>query len=336
MRGKREARKQARELAVAEHRPVQPGAPEYSEVLEPDLVLPANVSPRTLAAAGTIIDRAQQLQQPAVSKYVNRIRRKYPDDNPAQIITRLERRYLNTVTSTGSAVGATAAVPGIGTFTALGAMTAETAFFIEASALLALAVAEVHGIHPHDVERRRALVLAVALGEEGVMAVGRLVGTRSLKAISGATGTNLTALNRALTNKVIKKYALKKSGTAMGKMLPGGIGAVIGGIGNRALGNSVLRNSRKAFGPAPLFWTSPIRYKDDELPVAGAPEIPRTRFRWGLGAPAIPQLEAPSQRELPAVGSTAAGSTAAGSAPGSNTEDAGTPDSPVWPLPTRR
>ncbi|WP_235831512.1 hypothetical protein [Gordonia zhaorongruii] len=210
---------------------------------------------------GTIVDKAQRLQQPAVTKYVNGLRRRHPDESPQQIIERLEKLYLNTVTASGGAVGATAAIPGIGTISAIGAMSAESALFIEASALLALASAEVYGIAPTDTERRRAIVLTVALGEEGTSILGKAIGGRKKKNADTVAqldvpglGVNLATLNKALTNRFVKKFTLGKAPVMFGKVLPGGIGAVIGSVGNRALGNAVIRNARAAFGAPPRTW----------------------------------------------------------------------------------
>ncbi|MCX2965009.1 hypothetical protein ACIGKQ_12900 [Gordonia sp. NPDC062954] len=214
---------------------------------------------KAVEVTGGLLDRAQRLQAPAVARYVRSLRTANPEETPAQIIARLEKLYLTAVTGSGGAVGATAAVPGVGTMTALGAMTGETAFFLEASALLALSIAEVHGIPVHDSERRKTLVLAVALGEEGVVALGRLVGTRggALRRLGGASipGGGLAKLNKTLVNKVAKKYAFKRAPLLFGKLLPAGIGAMIGGVGNRALGKRVIANAREAFGPPPTTWT---------------------------------------------------------------------------------
>lgn len=242
----------------------------------------AQPSGRTATNAREILDRAQRLQAPAVGRYVARLRRKYPDDSPAEIIARLERRYLNTVIAAGSAVGAAAAVPGVGTFTAMTAMTGETAVFLEASALLALSVAEVHGIHPEDIERRRALVLAVALGEEGILALGRVVGTRGgvLNRLASAGGTtNLARLNKTLLNRVTRRYLIRRSPLVLGKLLPAGVGAAIGGVGNRALGRRVIENAESAFGPPPTRWRHPVTVVDALPPDIEVTEstLPRRR-----------------------------------------------------------
>lgn len=63
-------------------------------------------------AVVSLLDNGAQVQGPAVTKYVQRLRDTHPGESPAQIVTRIEKLYLNTVTSSGTAVGATAAIPG--------------------------------------------------------------------------------------------------------------------------------------------------------------------------------------------------------------------------------
>lgn len=228
---------------------------------------------RSAAVVARIVEKAHRLQEPAVARYVARLRAAHPDDSPEQIIRRLERRYLNAVTVSGGAVGATASIPGVGTIAALSALSADTAVFIEASALLALATAEVYGISPHETERRRALVLSVALGEEGIAALGKVAGTRGTDALTRLAGPalstrRLASMNKMLTNRLVKKFAVRRAPILAGKLIPGGIGAAVGGAGNRALGTLVLRNAHEAFGPPPRFWDVDgvaVRTHDSEL-----------------------------------------------------------------------
>ncbi|WP_072806872.1 hypothetical protein [Rhodococcoides yunnanense] len=208
-----------------------------------------------------ILDNASRLQGPAVERYIAHMRRAHPNENPAQLIERLEKRFLMAVTGSGSAVGGAAAVPAIGTVASLAAVGAETAFFIESSALLTLSVASVHGIPVHDHQQRRALVLAVALGESGMQIVQKTVGASAKNwgtlVTSRIPGGAMTTMNRSLVKKFVSKYLAKRSALLFGKLLPAGIGAVIGGAGNRAIGKGVIRNARDAFGPAPTSWPAP-------------------------------------------------------------------------------
>ncbi|MBF6299415.1 hypothetical protein IU459_17970 [Nocardia amamiensis] len=203
-----------------------------------------------------LLDTGSRLQAPAVAKYVDRIRRSHPDETPAQIIERLEKQYLLAVTGSGGAVGATAALPGVGTIAAVAAVSAETTFFMEASAVFTLAVAAVHGISPQDQEQRRALVLAVVLGESGMEIVQKTVGTsaKNWGTVFANRIPGLSSMNDSLLKRFIIRFITKRAALMAGKVLPAGIGAVIGGAGNRALGKATVTNARNAFGPPPVVW----------------------------------------------------------------------------------
>ncbi|WP_062995317.1 hypothetical protein [Nocardia mikamii] len=229
-------------------------------------------------AVRSLLDNGAQVQAPAVAKYVDRFRRSHPDESPAQILDRLEKIYLTTVTGSGTAVGATAAVPGVGTLTSLAAMSAETTFFLEASAVFTLAVAAVHGIAPEDKERRRALVLAVVLGESGMEIVQQSVG-RSAKnwgTLLAERVPGIKGMNESLMKRFVVQFITKRSMLMFGKVLPAGIGAAIGGFGNRALGKNVIANAHKAFGPAPMRWSGGTAHGTvidaDPLPALGDPD----------------------------------------------------------------
>ncbi|MFE9578223.1 hypothetical protein ACFYO1_17680 [Nocardia sp. NPDC006044] len=203
-----------------------------------------------------LLDTGSRLQGPAVAKYVDRIRRSHPSESPAQIIERLENQYLLAVTGSGGAVGATAAVPGVGTVAALAAVSAETTFFMEASAVFTLAVAAVHGISPEDQEQRRALVLAVVLGEGGMDIVQKTVGTsaKNWGTVFANRIPGLSSMNDSLLKRFIVRFITRRAALMAGKVVPAGIGAVIGGVGNRAMGKTTIKNAREAFGPAPVVW----------------------------------------------------------------------------------
>lgn len=225
---------------------------------------PMNVTGRIERAIASLLDNATRLQGPAVEANVARLRRAHPGETPQQIVDRLERTFLTAVTGSGGAAGAAAAVPGIGTAGAIAAVGAEAAFFLEASALFTLAVASVHGIPIEDHERRRALVLAVALGTAGMEIVEKAVGvTRKHwgSLLSGTLPTQTVAgMNQTLLRTFVTKYVARRSALILGKLVPAGIGAAIGGVGNRAIGRGVVENARDAFGPAPAQWAITVEH----------------------------------------------------------------------------
>jgi len=211
-------------------------------------------------ALSHILEGGARVQAPAVAAYVNRLREHNPGATPAEIITKLEKHYLAATMASGAAVGSAAAFPGIGTLVAMSAVAGETVVFLEATAVFALAVAEVHGIPVTERERRRALVLAVLVGDEGKHAIGDLLGTGRTSGAwlaDGAATVPLPAvsqLNSRLLKFFVKKYTLKRGAIAFGKLLPVGVGAVIGGVGNRLMSKKIIENARAAFGPAPARW----------------------------------------------------------------------------------
>lgn len=217
-----------------------------------------------LKALSQVIERGSRVQAPAVKAYVDRLRDHSPDATPADIVKKLEKHYLAAVMASGAAVGSAAAFPGIGTLVAMSAVAGETVVFLEATAVFVLAVAEVYGVPADHRERRRALVLAVLVGEDGKHAVADLIGpgrTSGSWLAEGAASLPLPAvsqLNSRLMKYFVKRYAFKRGAIAFGKMLPVGVGAVVGGVGNRLMGKKIVGNARSAFGAPPLRWPSTL------------------------------------------------------------------------------
>lgn len=215
--------------------------------------------PRTIRA----LDRVLAIQRPAVLAHLRSIRLRHPDASPEAIVTILERRYLAAVTTGGAAVGATAVIPGIGTGVTLAISGVETVGFLETTALFAQSVAEVHGIPVSDPDRARALVLTLMMGKEGVDLVAQLAAQASGRgpARERYWGEMITkTLPRAavgpmvdrLKTAFIHQFAARGGASWIGKALPFGIGAVIGGAGNNILGRRVLVGARRAFGAPPV------------------------------------------------------------------------------------
>lgn len=211
-----------------------------------------------------VLESSTRVQGPAVKAYVARLRKSRPDASPAEIVTSLEKQYLAAVMASGAAVGSAAAFPGVGTLTALSAVAGETVLFLEATAAFVLAVADVHGIPVTDRERRRNLVLSVLVGEEGKGAVKDLLGPGRTSGAWLAEAELLplpvvSQLNTKLMHYFVKKYTIKRTAMAFGKLLPVGIGAAIGGGGNRLMGKKIVANARSAFGPAPARWPGTLQ-----------------------------------------------------------------------------
>jgi hypothetical protein len=220
------------------------------------------VSPLTGAGPARLVaaalDRAVTIPSATIHAHVAQVRRRHPEAGPAEVVALLEKEYLLVVQGTGGAVGAAAAAPAVGTGVALALTVGDVATFFGASAAFALAVASVHGIEVHDAERRRALLLATILGESGAKAIadeGALTGLRGVRIARVLltrmpTGT-IKRVNSRLTRQLLRRQLARQSGLAVGRLVPFGIGAVIGVTGARALGRTVVTGARQAFGPPP-------------------------------------------------------------------------------------
>lgn len=230
--------------------------------------------PRGLERA---LDRVLSAQRPAVLAHLRSVRLRHPDATPAELVRALELRYLALVTTTGAGVGASSVIPGIGTGAALALAGAETVGFLEATALFAQSVAEVHGLAVDDPDRARALVMGLMLGQEG----SDLVSQFSRQAAGGAVRANywgeivVSSMPRALMNpltdqlkkRFVREFSKRSGASVIGKALPFGVGAAIGGVGNNMLGRRVVKASRTAFGPAPFAAPLHIEPREGAMPL---------------------------------------------------------------------
>jgi hypothetical protein len=205
---------------------------------------------------------AVEIQRPLVLANIRRLQRRHPRATAAQLADRLERDYLAAVTGGGALVGGTAVIPGVGTVAALGLSALATVGFLEATALYATSLAELHGVRMVDPEKASTLVMAIMLGEEGTALLGTLSGQAAGRG-KGAADAWGSAFARKTSfpgfgsvrdriQKAFLRRLLQRQGTALlGRALPFGVGAVVGGVGNRIMGRAVVANAREAFGPMP-------------------------------------------------------------------------------------
>lgn len=225
------------------------------------------------------IDKVLSVQRPVVLAHIRGIRRRRPDARPEEVIRILERRFLTAVTTGGAAVGASAVIPAVGVGTSIALTGVETVGFLEASALFAQSVAEVHGIPVQDPERARALVMAMVLGSAGQDLVKQFAAQAT-----GGPGRNafwgevvagsmpkavFAQLSDVIQRHFVKRLAVTQGSSAVGRAIPFGIGAVIGGTGNHLLGRTIVKSSRDAFGPPPAAFPLELN------PVIRAPKPPK-------------------------------------------------------------
>ncbi|WP_329788421.1 hypothetical protein V1227_28260 [Lentzea sp. DG1S-22] len=205
-----------------------------------------------------LLDKAIGLQAPLVRKNIARARQRNPEATPAEVIGTLEKMYVSALTSSGAAVGGAAAAPGVGTGISLALSAGEALSSLELSALYVLSLAEIHGVPLDEVERRRTLVLGILLGESSSKTIGKVAERTgqhwARQLVSAVPAKTLKQINKVLGRNFITKYGTKQGIVVLGRAVPFGIGALIGGAANATMAALAVKTARRAFGPAPEAW----------------------------------------------------------------------------------
>ena len=238
----------------------------------------AGISVTGIRILDAALDQAVAIPSTAVHNHVDKIRRRNPGATPAQVITILEKQYMLAVGSSGGAVGAIAAVPAVGTGTAIALTAGEVATFFASSAAFALAVADVHGVAVEDTARRRALLMATVLGDQGARTVGAQTGLAPQAWARGLLvnmpTTTIRRVNAALARRMLRRQATRQGTLALGRIIPFGIGAVIGVTGARALGRTVVVAAQRAFGPPPTHFPHVLEVAAADAPPSTVVPLP--------------------------------------------------------------
>lgn len=207
--------------------------------------------PRDLVTAS--IDSAVSVSSTEVERFIAAARLRRTDMSDADLLRALERSYTGLVATTGAAAGGVAAAPGIGIVGGTVAGVADAGAFTTATAVYVLAVASVHGIEVTDLERRKALLLAILAGPGGAAAVEKVAGRTGAhwgrRLTQSVSIDVIRRVNRVLGRNFVTKYGTKQGILVLGKTIPFGIGAAIGAGGNATMARLVVRMTRSAFGP---------------------------------------------------------------------------------------
>lgn len=209
-------------------------------------------SPRNPAARALVkgLDRAVRIQASTIEAYVDRLRRKNPNATPAEVQETLDKHFLRLVSGSGASAGGASAIPGVGLLTGAAALSAESLVFLDAAAFYSVASAHAHGVDIHDPERRRMIVMMCLLGASGTAVVDALLPAGadrlSVPSVSRLSGSALGQINNRLLRTVLNRTTKKMAGAWLGKLMPLGIGAVVGLLANRKIAKRMIRHTREA------------------------------------------------------------------------------------------
>ena len=176
----------------------------------------------------TGLDKAAKLQHKTIIKYVDRLKEKNPQATPAEIQAKLDKHFLLTITGTGAGAGVTAAIPAVGFVTGAAAVGVESLAFLDAATSYAV------------------------VGSEGTPLATATMGTDSTIALlTRASTPKLSDLNKKMFNFAMKRISKSIRLAWLGKLMPLGIGAVLGSVANRKIGNNLIDHVAETLGPLP-------------------------------------------------------------------------------------
>ncbi len=219
-----------------------------------------------------LIDKALAVQGPIARKYVDSLRRKHPDWSDDKIVARLEGHFTKLAVATGVGIGGAAALPAVGTATAVALTAGEGIAFAEACAFLTLGIAHVRGVDMSKPEVRRTVILAILGGEKGAAIVTKALGKNGLQwstVLDGMAPPFIADAVNTQVNRWIRRTVTRRfTGLWAGRLIPFGVGAVIGGLGNKALTKSVIEAAREVFSHADEPVPSTLAEKSESSDVA--------------------------------------------------------------------
>ena len=200
------------------------------------------------------LDKALAVPASRIEERIARMRRDRPGADAAELVELAASRFRTEAALSSGAVGASAALPAVGTGTATALTIGQTAVSLASAVTYVLTVAELQGLRVVDTDKRRALVISALLGREGSEAVQGSLGVTTLfwaaQYLAQMPLPTVKTINRQLTRRMARRMATRSGALALGRLIPFGIGAAIGWTGGRALANQVIEGAASALGPA--------------------------------------------------------------------------------------
>lgn len=174
----------------------------------------------------------------AVAEVVATVRR--GDRTPAEAIRALDAWFLRGQTRDAGVRAAGAAVPLVANLTGTPAADDEPLTSLRRTMVYLAALAALHGVDIADTDRRKALVSAVLLGDEGAAlasgALGR--GGRWARGLASAPVARLAGGNALVA-------------TLVARLVDGGVSVALASGGEAVRAQAVVTQARRAFGDPP-------------------------------------------------------------------------------------
>jgi len=178
-----------------------------------------------------------------VREWIQEIRKNNKGISKDDLAEYVASRIVWTYTGQGVALGLPGAIPGLGTIAQVviesGAVTADIALMVRNQTYLVFALGHCYGIRGRETLIQDSLICmglwsnALVLTKSGAIRIGTKVLAAQFK--KNFPAKILQAINRKVGTTILTKYGTKRGGVAIGKLIPFGVGAVVGGAFNYAV-----------------------------------------------------------------------------------------------------
>lgn len=216
---------------------------------------PENDKPAILNAIEIILTKPEDIKKETISlknQYYNKYKEKKTNDSIDDLIAKkIISNYSYYSAFVGGATGVTGIVPGIGTAIAtFGGATGDVAMTMKYQIEMTMALATLYGHNIEDEEEKRICLIVAGLcvtnetAKEGAKQLGS-------KALVKVTKEYLKKSSLVAIKEIFKKVGINFTRSAVQKVIPFGVGVIIGFSANKGL-TWIVGNNAKAFFKAEL------------------------------------------------------------------------------------
>lgn len=184
----------------------------------------------------TLIDRLAP-QEKDVSEWVKQVKKVNPELTSSQLADFIGDKIVWIYTSQGALLALPGAVPGLGTLAQIsiegGAVSADFVLLVRNQTYLVFALGHAYGIRGRKTLIQDTLICmglwtgALVLTKAGILRLGKKVANANIK--KRLSAKILQAINRKVGTTILTKYGTKRGGVAVGKLIPFGVGMLVGG-----------------------------------------------------------------------------------------------------------
>jgi len=174
-----------------------------------------------------------------IKKDVEQLRLANPQLKPHDLSKLFIRKIRNKYTSVGVATALPGIIPGLGTAAQVaveaGSISADVAFMLRWMAVICYGSAHIYGRDiENDFEAEFATVLGIwceiVVPEKAALRAGDKLSVKHFDKHLWAKISN--RMNQKIGRKLLTKYGTKRGGVSLGRLIPFGIGAAVGGAFN--------------------------------------------------------------------------------------------------------